>query len=279
MCFRCVWPQATALCFHGSLHRGFHRLSYYKQYGRSDHRPFGTVQGLGAGGLDVLEEIVLADVTSLKERPMCLGFIAMAIDTGSMLGSIVGALLSEFVNSRWIGWINLPFVGTASVLSILFLHLRPIKVPFSVNIRRLYWIGIILFIIGATVTSLPLSWAGALYSWSSWRTLVPLIISLVVLIIFDFYERKPVDAVLPYRIFSNITAICSLVTGLIHGLILYTLLLYLPLFFHAVYLEAPLESAKSTLPICILSLFCSFLAPVTVTIEITRRYRYFLLFG
>jgi len=95
------------------------------------------IQGLGAGGLDVLEEIVLADITSLKERPMYLGFIAMAIATGSILGPIVGALFSEFVNWRWIGWINLPFVGTASVLSILFLHIRPIKAPFSVKLRRL----------------------------------------------------------------------------------------------------------------------------------------------
>lgn len=235
------------------------------------------VQGLGAGGLDVLEEIILADITSLKERPKYLGFIAMAIATGSILGPIVGGLFSEFVNWRWIGWINLPITGTVLVLSMLFLHLKPIELPFAVKIRRLDWGGMGLFIVGATATALPLSWAGALYPWSSWRTLVPLITGIIVLIILGFYEKGRDNAVFPYRVFSNRTSTVSLVTGSIHGLILYTILLYLPLFFEAVYLDSPLDAAKSTLCISFLVVSFSFGAPVII--EITRRYRILLWFG
>ncbi|CAG8974566.1 hypothetical protein HYALB_00004362 [Hymenoscyphus albidus] len=235
------------------------------------------IQGLGAGGLDVLEEIILADITTLKERPLYLGAIAVAIATGSILGPIVGALFSEFSTWRWIGWVNLPIVGSAFVLAMCFLRLKPIQTPFCVKIKQLDWMGMVLLTVGATVTALPLSWADTMYPWSSWRTIVPLIIGLMTLLVFGIYERRPKNPVIPYRIFSNITAIVSLVTGLVHGLLLYTMLLYLPLFFQAVFLEAPLEAAKSTIPVCILAVVFSFIAPVTI--EFTRCYRVLLWLG
>ncbi|KAJ2982563.1 hypothetical protein NUW58_g6417 [Xylaria curta] len=234
------------------------------------------IQGIGAGGLDVLEEIILADITSLKERPVYLAIIALAIATGSIAGPILGAVFSQF-DWRWIGWINLPIVGTAFILCILFLRLRPIDVPLSVKVRRLDWTGIILFTIGATATSLPISWAGALYPWSSWRTIVPLVIGLVVLVIFGFYEKRPANPILPYQLFSNATGTASLITGLLHGLVLYTILLYLPLFFQAVFLEEALEAAKSTLALAALVIASSFLAPIAI--EFTRRYRFLLWAG
>jgi hypothetical protein len=59
-----------------------------------------VLQGPGGGGLDVLEAIILADITSLKERSLYIGLIAMQIAAGSTLGPIVGALFSEFINWR-----------------------------------------------------------------------------------------------------------------------------------------------------------------------------------
>lgn len=61
------------------------------------------IQGLGAGGLDVLEEVILADITTLKERPLYLGPIATVIALGTITGPIIAALFSDLVNWRWIG--------------------------------------------------------------------------------------------------------------------------------------------------------------------------------
>ncbi|KAI0400471.1 major facilitator superfamily domain-containing protein [Xylaria palmicola] len=235
------------------------------------------IQGLGAGGLDVLEEIILADITTLKERPLYLGLLAIAIALGTITGPIIGALFSDLVDWRWIGWINLPIVGIVFLLSFLCLNLRPIPMGILAKARRLDWIGILLFAAGAAATSLPLSWAGSLYPWSSWRTIVPLIIGVFLLVSFGFYERRPTEAVMPYRIFSSTTATFALITGLIHGLLLYSLLQYLPLFFQAVFLEPPLQAAVSCLPVAILVVVFSFIAPVVV--ELTRRYKLILWFG
>lgn len=229
------------------------------------------VQGLGGGGLDVLQEIIVVDMTTLKERPLYLALMAIPTATGSILGPIIGALLSEYVSWRWIGWINLPFLAVACVLAFLFLHLKPIDTGFMSKMRALDWFGMFLFSAATVSVSLPLSWGDSLYSWASWRTIFPLTLGIVIFIGFGWYERRPTQPMIPYRLVSNRTAAMSLIAGTLHGAILYAILLYFPLFFQAVFLQTPLKSAISILPACCLSVGLSIISPIAV--EITRRYR------
>lgn len=230
------------------------------------------LQGLGGGGLDVLSEIILTDITSLKERPLFLGLYALPMAGGGVCGPLIGAAFSEFVDWRWIGWINLPIIAVGVLLAFFFLHLRPIDSSFHSKLRRLDWIGMLLFTIGSTTFALPLSWAGAMYPWSSWKTILPLIIGAVFLLVFAIYESKPADPVFPYRIFNNRTAVVTLIGAAAHGAVLYSILLYTPLFFQAVMLETPFKSAVSVLPssACIVA-FSIF---GVISVEVLRQYRW-----
>lgn len=84
--------------------------------------------------------------------------------------AIIGAAFSEYVDWRWIGWKNLPIIAPGVVLAFFFLHLRSIDRSFRSRIRHLDWIGMVLYTVGSVLFALPLSWAGPLYRWSSWRT-------------------------------------------------------------------------------------------------------------
>ncbi|KAK5655829.1 hypothetical protein OQA88_5368 [Cercophora sp. LCS_1] len=230
------------------------------------------LQGLGAGGIDVLGEIVVADMTTLKERPLYLGLLAIPMSVGSILGPSVGALFSQRLTWRWIGWINLPIASFGLVLVFFFMKLRPLGGSMAIRLRRLDWVGMVLFTIGATAFVAPLSWAGSMYPWSSWKTLLPLILGVVTLIVFALYESRPVEPVLPRRLFKSATAIVSYCGSFIHGMVVYCLLLYLPLLFQAVWLETPLQSAVSLLPLSIITVAISVVSAVSV--EFTRRYRW-----
>ena len=235
------------------------------------------IQGLGAGGLDVLNEIILTDITNLKERPLYLGLFAIPMAGGGILGPILGAVFSEFSSWRWIGWVNLPIAAVGFLLSFLFLRLKPIDHSFRVKLQRLDWVGMLLFAVGSTAFALPLSWAGAMYPWSSWRTIVPLVAGSIVLVGFGLYESKPAEPVFPYRIFQNRTALVTLIGAFIHGMVLYSVLLYAPLFFQAVFLETPIESVISLLPLSVSTVAFSILSAVAV--EVTRQYRWGIVFG
>lgn len=229
------------------------------------------IKGLGAGGLDVLQTIILCDITTMKERPRWLGVMSMANAVGAVTGPFIGGQFAEKVGWPWLGWINLITAGATGVLAFFFLHLTPLEGDLKDKIKKLDWLGFALFIVIGTTIALPLSWANTLYAWGSWQTLVPLIIGLVLLVPFGFVEKKAEAPMIPYQIFDNISIITGTLSGAFYGSLLNPILLYIPLFFQAVYLEAPIEAAKSILPICCLVVAMSII--VSMLIDWKRKYR------
>ncbi|KAF2272262.1 MFS general substrate transporter [Westerdykella ornata] len=229
------------------------------------------IKGLGGGGLDVLQTIILCDITTLKERPRWLGVLSMANAVGAVTGPFIGGAFSEQIGWPWLGWINLITVGITFVLAFFFLHLTPIEGDIKDKMRKLDWSGFALFTVIGTAVALPLSWADTLYGWGSWQTLVSLIIGLLLLVPFAFVEKRAAVPMIPYQIFDNVSIITGTVSGFLYGSMMNAILLYLPLFFQAVYLQTPSEAAKSTLPLCCLLVAMSIIA--SLLIDWSRKYR------
>ncbi|KAF2651815.1 MFS general substrate transporter [Lophiostoma macrostomum CBS 122681] len=234
-----------------------------------------VLQGLGGGGLDVLSEVILVDITTLKERPLYLGLFALPMAGGGICGPIIGAAFSEFVNWRWIGWMNLPLVATGVVLAYFFMHLRPVDGSYRSKLQRLDWSGMALFTTGCILFTLPLSWAGAMYPWTSWKTLLPFLIGSAVLVAFAVFERHPMEPLFPYRIFYNTTAVVTIIGATIHGVLMYSVMLFTPLFFQSVNSEAPFPSAISVLPASASIIGFSIIS--AVVIEVVRKYRWIII--
>ncbi|KAI8956898.1 hypothetical protein F5Y11DRAFT_364616 [Daldinia sp. FL1419] len=181
--------------------------------------------------------VILADMATLEERSKYLGLMAIPSAVGNITGPNVGGLFATYATWRWIGWINLPFLGIGTPLVFFFLKLRPVPLyaKLAKNSSRLDCIGVALAIIGITIFVIPISWAGSLFPWASWQTLVPMLLGVVVLVLFGFYEARP-------------AAIVTLLGWLIHGMVLGALLQYSPLLYQAPQLETAISAALSLLP-------------------------------
>ncbi|KAF7521722.1 hypothetical protein G7054_g12370 [Neopestalotiopsis clavispora] len=236
-----------------------------------------TVMGFGGGGMDVLQVILLSDVTTLRERPLYMSINAVFNAIGAVLGPILGGAFSQYVSWRWLGWFNLPFLGISFTLAFFFLRIKGLELEFRQRLERIDWIGILLFGTGGTCLALPLSWANSLFPWVSWQTLLPLIVGAVFLCILAWYERKPAEPVFPYRIFATRTANGAILSGGIHGLLMYSISQYLPLYYEAVHLQTPFQAGISTLPYCAVSI--GFSAISGVLVNKLRRYRLILWSG
>ncbi|ATY61394.1 MFS transporter [Cordyceps militaris] len=229
-----------------------------------------ALQGSGCGGIDVLNEILVADITTLRERAFYIGLVSVPFALGSVLGPVVGALLGEFASWRWIGWVNLPLVALCLPLSIFCLTLKPLEGSLLQQLARFDWCDLALFVVGAVSLTLPLSWAAAMYPGGSWRTLLPLFVGVAVLGAFVWHESRAARPILPYRLFRTCTAASALALSFLHGMIFYTLIFHLPLFFQSVSLETPLRSSVSFLPFYIILIASTGIA--AVGIEWTRQY-------
>ncbi|KAJ5168933.1 uncharacterized protein N7482_004527 [Penicillium canariense] len=230
-----------------------------------------VLQGFGGGGLDVLGEIIVADMTTLKDCAVYLGIMAIPTAAGSILGPSVGAIFSQYVSWRWIGWVNLPFLGVGYPLVLFFLHLRRLESSLLEKTRQLDWTGMLLFSIGCITFVLPLSWAGTLYMWSSWRTILPLLIGVLLLGAFAFYEARPEMPIMPHRLFGR-TASATLLGAFLHGMMLFSLMQYLPFFYQAALRKTLVQSALTLLPTSIASVLT---AGFSVTaVGLMRSYRW-----
>ena len=185
-------------------------------------------------GIITLTEIVITDLVPLRWRGQWSGIISATWSLGSVSGPIIGGAFAQS-DWRWIFWINLPFGCVAFILVPLVLHLKAIPASFLSKLQRIDWIGCTIFIASTTSLLIPLSWGGVSYSWSSWHTLVPLLVGVAGLVGFGVYEvRVAAEPVVRPSTFNNRTVVISFATTIIHGIILWCLLYYQPFYYEAV---------------------------------------------
>lgn len=88
-----------------------------------------------------------------------------------------------------------------------------------------------------------------MYPWSSWRTLVPLLIGVAGLVVFAAYEvYVAAEPMIPAHIFSNRTATVTYIGNIMQGLVLWCALYYLPLYYEAVKGYSPIISGVAVFP-------------------------------
>ncbi|KAL2829452.1 major facilitator superfamily domain-containing protein [Aspergillus cavernicola] len=208
-----------------------------------------SIQGIGGGGLMALSEVIVTDLVPLRQRGQYFGILSAMWSIGSVSGPILGGGFSQDVTWRWIFYINFPFIGVGAVAIILFLKLNIIPSSLSEKLRQIDYIGTFIFVGSLSSFLIPLTWGGILYDWSSWRTLVPLIIGIFGLLAFTIYEsRYAKDPIIPPQIFQNRTASVSFAGSFLQGLVLWCLLYYQPLYYEAVKGYTPIMAGVALFP-------------------------------
>ena len=208
-----------------------------------------TIQGCGGGGIMSLSEILITDLVPLRERGKWFGYQSAVWAVGSVSGPVIGGAFAASNTWRWIFWINLPICGIGFFAVIAFLNLN--KLPGSL-IRKLIgfdWVGVVLLMASATSLLMSTSWGNVMYPWSSWRTIVPLIIGLAGLVCFAVYEGTvPSEPIVRLIIFKQRTALVSYIGTFIHGIVLWSLLYYLPLYYECAKGYSPVISGVAAFP-------------------------------
>ncbi|KAJ4008863.1 hypothetical protein NW766_009045 [Fusarium irregulare] len=240
-----------------------------------------TLQGLGSGGILALTYVIATDLVSLRERGKWFGLISLNWAIGSILGPLIGGALVE-VSWPWLFWINLPFCGVAYVLIPITMRIKR-KEDASVNtkIKEFDWFGTIIFVGSLTSFLIPLSWGGIMYEWSSPRTVTPLVFGIIGLVAFGIHIKfcgrySRCDPLLRPSLFTSLTALSAYFATIIHGIIVWCLVYYVPLY-HEIRGSSPISAGVAILP------FTGTVAPAAVVVGLliakTGTYRPFIWAG
>ncbi len=65
-----------------------------------------TVQGLGAGGLMVLPNIIVSDLFSQRQRGLYLALIGTVWSFATAIGPVIGGAFAQNISWRWCFWLN-----------------------------------------------------------------------------------------------------------------------------------------------------------------------------
>ncbi|KAJ5876224.1 uncharacterized protein N7529_001808 [Penicillium soppii] len=244
-----------------------------------------TIQGLGGGGLIALTTVLITDLVPLRDRARFYALVSVIWALGSATGPIIGGALAQSGSWRWIFWINLPIIAVGVVGIGLFLRLSRRSRSFSEKLRLFDYTGSFLFIASITAFLIPVTWGGVQYAWSSWHTIVPLILGAAGLIAFVIYEfwiarsaavtKRPL--LIPPEVLPNWTVGILYAGSTFHGLILYSLVYYMPEYFQSVKGYSPVIAGVAALPQTVTVVPCAIM--VGVVVGFTGRYRWAVWLG
>ena len=212
--------------------------------------------------MNVLLEIIVCDILPLRERGKFLAPIFGIISLGTALGPFFGGPIVQYTSWRWVFYLNLPIGGVTLVLLFLFLNVHyDKKTDLMARLTRIDWIGNIIFVLTMVSILIALSWAGYKYPWSSFRTLVPLILGLLELVAFLIYEASPwcVEPTMPLHLFTNRTSTTAYALTFLHSIATISAIYFIPIYFQGVRGASPARSGVDLL----LTIF--FLVPAAIT--------------
>ncbi|KAH7043904.1 putative MFS multidrug transporter [Macrophomina phaseolina] len=208
-----------------------------------------SVQGVGGGGIQALTNVIITDLAPLKERGKYVGIIAMTWAIGSVTGPVIGGVLSEKVSWRWILWLNIPFCGVAFVMIPIFLNLKYKPGSFGEKLKKIDWVGSVLFVASTTSVLIPITWGGTIYAWNHWRTVTPLCAGAAGMVLFILWSKYMAgNPVLPSSLFRSRTSLCTYLGLVVHGMVQWGILFYMPMYFEAAKNMSPIGSGVALFP-------------------------------
>jgi EmrB/QacA subfamily drug resistance transporter len=216
---------------------------------------FRAVQGLGAGGLLVLAQAIIADVVPPRDRGRYQGLFGAVFGVTSVGGPLLGGFFVDTLSWRWIFYLNLP-IGAAALLVIA------LALPAASEQRHhtIDYLGTVLLAVAATSLVMLTTLGGNVYPWASAPTYLLAIAGVVCIIGFVLAERRAAEPVMPLELFRNRVFIYACAIGFAVGFALFGATTYLPLFLQVVNGASPTVSGLRLLPMVLGLLLTSILS-------------------
>ncbi|WP_020576605.1 MDR family MFS transporter [Actinopolymorpha alba] len=204
-----------------------------------------VVQGIGAGGLTALAQVVMAAMISPRELGRYAGMFGAVFAVATVAGPLVGGVM---VDTDWLGWrwcffLGVPFTVVAIAMLQRTLHLPLIKREVKVD-----YLGAFLIMAGVSTILVWSTLAGQRFAWASGWTAGLVSAGLVLLVLAVLVERRTPEPVVPLDIFRNRTVTLATVASLLVGVAMFGGTVFLSQYFQIALGKSPTVAGLMSLP-------------------------------
>ena len=238
---------------------------------------FRGIQGAGGGGIFAMTFTVIADLFTPAERGKYQGFVGAVFGIASVLGPLIGGLLTDHAGGlipgiegwRWVFYVNVPVGGL--VLWVIIRRMPRLDPPKGAIKPDL--IGAALLLGGLIPATLALQldkrsypWLPGLdanttlWSWESWMTIFLIVTGCLLLASFVRRSRVVPGPILEMRLFADPVFRRANASTFFFGASLMSVSLFLPLFLVNVLGVSATEAGAALIPFSLGIVFSATLA-------------------
>ena len=204
---------------------------------------FRVLQGLGAGGLGALGQIVLAEIISPRERGKYMGIMGAIMAVSTVGGPLLGGAITDAIGWRWNFYVAAPIAIIAIIVLQRTLHLQTIKRKVSID-----YLGAALISIGFASLLIWVTLGGTQFDWWSWQTVAMVGGGLALLVAAVFVELRSPEPLIPMHLFANRTFTMSVIASMAVGLAMFGTSVFLGQYMQLARGKTPTESGLLTIP-------------------------------
>ncbi|KAF7553104.1 hypothetical protein G7Z17_g3884 [Cylindrodendrum hubeiense] len=192
----------------------------------------------------------------MEKRPVYIGILQSTFGIASIIGPVLGGVLTQHATWRWCFWINLP-LGALTILSLVFFFKPPpsdsTKSPSILSrLESLDLPGAMLFAPAIIMILLALQWGGTTYAWKS-PTIIGLFVGGAGLgVVFALWQVYKGDkAMIPPRLITERTMFFACSTEFFAMGAVFISIYYLPQWFQVIKGASPTKSGLMYIPLAL----------------------------
>jgi EmrB/QacA subfamily drug resistance transporter len=203
-----------------------------------------AVQGLGAGGLQALAQVVIAALIPPRERGRYSGYLGAVLAAATVSGPLVGGLLVDGPGWRWCFYVGVPVGVVALVVLQRTLHVPTVRREVTLD-----YLGAALISGGVSALLVWISLAGSAFAWGGAVSLTLAGLGVAALVAAVFVELHAPEPVVPMDLFRNRTVVLAVLGSIVLGLVMFGGSVFLGQYFQTARGYAPTEAGLLTLPL------------------------------
>ncbi len=232
-----------------------------------------VLQGIGAGGVTALVQVVMAVLLPPRELGRYAGAFGAVFAGATVSGPLIGGVL---VDTSWLGWRAIFFLSAPLALLAIallqFTQLPPGRRPVRVD-----WPGALLITAGLCQLLIWVTLAGHRFAWLSTTSAVMVFVALLLLGLAGWAETRAPDPIVPLALLTRRTLALTAAASALIGVAMYGGTVFLAEYFQVARGYTPTESGLLNLPMVLGLLVSSTVAGALISRS--GRWKHHLLAG
>ena len=201
------------------------------------------LQGMGGAMVIPTSMMLVRTAVPPEKLGMAMGIWGAVGALAVAIGPTLGGVLTEFIDWRWIFYINIPIVvGLFPFILLAFRGHKDSKSPFRLDILGVITLSISLYLLTYAILQ------GEQLGWTSKAIYLYFGSSIIMSILFIFIQKKVKHPLVDLTIFKNRYYIAGVLANLLGGLLLMGTLVLIPLYLIQVKGYDTLESSLLITP-------------------------------